>query len=408
MRVAPKIIAAVEIGTSKSVAIVAEVIPGESVSLLGKGEATSRGIRKGEVINFRDACDATHAALHIAEKNSGTSADGVYLAISGRHIEGFHHVGSTAINTPNALVSELDIARATENAKSKALSQDRIYLHHIKNGFALDGKSIETPLHHQGNKLEASYWHVHGDSQKVSESINLINRYGIPVDELIFGGIASAQIAATQEEKNLGCLVLDIGGGTTDYVVYRHGTIVQTGVIPIGGDHITNDIAIGLRVSPTHADTLKRNYAKALILEEDKQQQRWLHGDLIAGNSAIGNRPIKLVTFAQIVQPRLEELFDMVRDSLGEYYDPTLLKGGIILTGGTAALPGIADLARRRMAIESRLWKPLTWVQQESLMGPEYFTALGLLYTSLTVPSSAFQKKPKESFINRITKLFTT
>jgi cell division protein FtsA len=402
-----KIIAALDVGTTKVIALVAEVTPGQTLALLGKGEVTSLGMRKGEILDFRHACDAAHAALHLAEKTSGVAIEGVYLGISGGHIDGFAHMGTTAITSPNALVDEDDIARAIENAKAKTLPPDRLYIHHIKNGFLLDGKPVTDPLHMQGQRLEASYWHIHGDAKKTSELINLTNRYGLTVDELILNAIASASVVTSEDDRVKGCLVLDIGGGTTDYCLYRQGVIIRAGAIPIGGDHLSNDLALGLRINISHAETLKKNYGKALVEEADKTEQRWLHGDLLEGNSAIGNRPVKLAAFAQILQPRLEELFDIVRDELGEYYDPVMMKAGVVLTGGTARLPGIVELAKRRLAVDARLATPLAWVRHPNLRGPEYTAAAGLLYSALTLPVQPSRRESKENFLQKITKLFS-
>ncbi len=402
-----KIIAAVDIGTSKVISVVAEVSPKQSIALLGRGEASSRGIKKGDIIDFRGACEATHSALNMSEKSAGTSIESVYLSISGRHVEGFFQIGATAINTPNALVSENDIARVVENAKSKALPEGRIYMHHIKNGFSLDGKFLDNPLNHQGQKLEVAYWHLHGDTRRITETMSVINRYGLPVDEIIAAGIASAQVAASDEDKKLGCVVLDIGGGATNYVVYRQGVLARAGVIAIGGDHLTNDLSSGLRVNIAQAEALKKTHGKAVLEDGDKTEQRWLYGELIAGNAAIGNRPIKLSAFAQILQPRLEELFDILRDELGDLYDPIQLKAGIILTGGTSKLTGIVELAKRRLSLDAKLASPIAWVTDTGLRGPEYSTVLGLLYSALTIPSRASAPQGKTTLMEKISKLFS-
>jgi cell division protein FtsA len=365
-------------------------------------------VRKGEIFDFRQACDAAHAALHLAEQSAGTSVENAYLSISGEHIEGFHHMGTTAINSPNALVSQADIIRATENAKAKALPPGRLYLHHIRNGYILDGKSVDDPLHLRGQRLEVSYWHIHADAHKTSEVINLANRYGLTVDELIMSGVASASVAASDKDKKQGCLVLDIGGGTTDYCLFRQGVIMRAGCVAIGGDHISNDLSIGLRINLSQAEKLKKEFGKALLEEADKDETCWLHGELTEGASAIGNRPVKRAVFAQIIQPRLEELFEIIRDELGEYYDPAMTKSGVILTGGTARLPGIAELARRRLAMEAREVSPIEWVRHPNLRGPEYTTVAGLLYHALTLPEKAPAAEQGDSFFKKITKLFTS
>ncbi len=402
-----RVIAAVEIGTSKVVCVVANVTAGQNISLLGRGEATSRGIRKGDIIDFRQACEAVHSALNMAEKSAGASIEAVYLSLSGRHIEGFFHIGTTAINTPNALVAEADIARVMDNAKAKALPEGRLYLHHIKNGFLLDGKFLENPLHHHGQKLEVAYWHLHADTRRVSEAMSVINRYGLPVDEIIASSVASANIATSENDRKLGCIVLDIGGGTTDYVVYRKGVLIRAGVIAIGGDHFTNDLSNGLRVNIHQAEILKKTHAKAMLQDGDKSEQRWLYGELMGGNSAIGNRPIKLSAFAQILQPRIEELFDILREELGELYDPNLLKAGVIFTGGSSRLPGLVELAQRRLALDAKTAAPVSWVSDAALRGPEFATVLGLLYSALTLPQRSNPAGAKSSILGKLSKLFS-
>lgn len=399
-------IAAVEIGTTKIICVVAEVIPGQSITLLGRGEATSRGIKKGEITDFRQACEAVHAALNVAEKNSAGSIDSVYLALTGRHIEGFFHIGSTAINTPNALVGASDVLRVMDNAKAKVLPEGRLYLHHIKNGFVLDGRYLEDPINHKGQKLEVAYWHLHADSRRVSEAMSVINRYGLPVDEIVASSVASASVSASDADKKSGCIVVDIGGGTTDYVVYRKGIMARAGVIAIGGDHLTNDLSQGLRVNIHQAETLKKTHGKLMATDADKAEQRWLYGDLQSGNTAIGNRPIKVSAFAQILAPRIEELLDLLREEIGDLYDPNQLKGGIIFTGGTSRLPQLIELANRRLALEAKLAQPVSWINEPSLKGPEYSTVLGLLYSALTLPSRT-PTPTKAGFLQKISKLFS-
>jgi cell division protein FtsA len=401
-----KTIAAVEIGTSKVIAVVAEVAAGQSISLLGKGEATSLGVRRGEIINFRQACEATHAALNAAEKNSRTNIDSVYLSLSGRQLEGFYHVGTTAINAPNGIVSDSDIARVTENARSKILPEGRLYLHHIKNGFHLDGRFVENPLHQKGQKLEVAYWHIHADARRVSEAMNVINRYGLPVEDIVTTSVASALVSPSEEEKKKGCIVLDIGGGASHYALYRNGFMARAGVISIGGDHLTNDLSIALRVNLRQAETLKKAHAKAIAEEGDKNQQRWLYGDLLDGNSAIGNRPIKTSAFAQVLAPRLEELFDLLRDELGDLYEPSELKGGIILSGGSSRLTGLIELAGRRLMLPAKQAAALPWVSDATLKGPEYTTVMGLLYSALTLPVRTQQNPGRTTLLNKLSKLF--
>jgi len=390
-----KIIAGIEMGTSKVVVLVGEVVNGRSLNIIGLGEATSMGIRKGEIVDLRAASDCTHAAIVAAEKNAGAQIDGVFLASTGRQIEGFPNPGIATVSDADNEVSDADIARAVEDAKSKALPPGRVYIHHIRNGYCLDGKVVQDPLRMQGQKLEVGYWHVHGSERTLRDQISVINGINLEVEDVIVSSIASGSAVATDAEKRNGVLVIDIGCGTTDYVLYRNGWAVRTGVIAVGGDHLTNDLSLGLRVNYKHAENLKLRHGKAVTEKSDRSETVMLVGDLM-----IGDRPIPLYSIEKILEARVSELFMILKNRLGSALSPQNLPGGVVMTGGSSRLARIADQARAVFGVDVRLGENPEWVNTQELRSPEYSTAIGLLYYGLKG-----QRKPERQAPRRATGL---
>lgn len=376
-----KVIGAVEIGTSKVVVLVGEIDNG-GLNIIGRGDSTSMGVTKGEIVDFGKASDAAHAALRAAERNAGATIEAVYLAQTGGHLQGFANVGAVPVSAQDGLVSRQDMKQAVDNAKRKELQDGRLYIHHIQNGFVLDGRAARDPLTMRGDQLEVNYWHVHGNQDKISDNIHVINGYGLQVEDMILSSICSGSLIATPEEKAAGVVVVDIGRGTTDWVVYRNGTVWRTGVIRIGGDHITNDLSIGLRVSYKDAEKLKCECGKATIDQSDKGEKVWLHGDL-----TIGDRQIPKMAIYQIIKARIDELFTILRKELHEYIGNEKLPCGVLLTGGTAKLCQIDEAASRVLTMDTRCLLPPKWVREDLRM-PEYSTVLGLLQYGMSAQNS--------------------
>lgn len=370
-----KIIAGIEIGTSKVAVLVGEVVPGHGLNIIGLGQSSSVGVRKGEIEDLQAVSDCTHAAILSAEKNAGTQIQHVYLSKSGASLKGMSSHGVTSVNSPDNVVSAEDVYRACENAKGKALPPGRIYVHHMRSAYRVDGELVHKPIGQMGSKLEALYWHVHADERAVSNHIHVINGFGLDVDDMIVSSIASGSILTTETEKRQGVLVVDIGSGTTDYALYRQGRVVRTGVIPVGGDHLTNDLSLGLRISPKMGESIKLRYAKAIIDKEDKDDSVLLHGDL-----TIGDRPIPRVSIYKIAHARMEELFMILKNRLGSVLNTQNLPGGVVLTGGTSRLSGIEQLAEDTMGVPARVGGSPAWVTKKDLREPEYACPLGLLY----------------------------
>ena len=397
-----KVIGAVEIGTSKVVALVGELVGDRSLNIIGQGEATTVGVKKGEIVDFRAASDCAHAALQAAERNARATVEAVYLSQTGGHLKGFYNRGVVSVSAPDSIVSKIDIERAVNEAKRKELPDGRVYIHHIHNGDHLDGRPVANPRMMQGDKLEVGYWHVHGDEQKVRDHIHVINGFGLEVEDMIISSIASGSMVASDVEKENGALVLDIGRGTTDYVLYRSGRILRTGVVCIGGDHITNDLSLGLRMAPDQAEKFKKKFGNARIDPVDKSESVWLFGDL-----TIGERAVPKLAIYKIIAARIEELFSILKRELGGDLNQDRVAGGVILTGGTSRLPGIAEAASSALGVEARLGNNPKWVLREDLRDPEYSCALGLLYYGLNSQRSGDVVQVKKGFVRRVARLLS-
>jgi cell division protein FtsA len=398
------IIGAVEIGTSKVVVLVGEVVEGRELQIIGLGQSTAQGVRKGEIMDLRAASDCTHAALLAAEKCAGTEIQGVYLAVTGNHLEGFTNSGVVTVEDADNWVRAGDIDRAADNARSKALPQGRLYIHHVRSGYVLDGVPCPQPLDRQGSCLEAHYWHVHGDERKLADPMHVINGFSLTVEDMIVSSIASGSMVTMEEEKQAGVLVLDIGCGTTDYVLYRQGRVARTGVIAVGGDHFTNDLSLGLRVSYKNAESLKLRYGKALVEREDKGQNVMLVGDMM-----IGDRPIPRLAIDKILHARAEELFMILQNKLGSLLSAQNLPAGVIITGGGSRLPELATLGESVLKVPVRSARNPEWVSHEQLLDPEFSTVLGLMHHGLSARRSQERGHGRGSprkWISKVTEIF--
>jgi cell division protein FtsA len=257
---------------------------------------------------------------------------------------------------------------------------------------------VENPLSKEGERLQVGYWSVHGDSQIVSDSLRVIRGIDLDVSDMIISSIASGAVLLEDSEKDNGALVVDIGGGTTDFVLYRKGYIVLTGVVPVGGDHITNDLSIGLRVGRKSAEESKLKNGRAYYKSGDREQKVWLYGDM-----TIGDREYPLAAITKIIEARVSEIFDIIKDQLVEadLLVPADIASGIILTGGSSRLEGIDEAARRSLGLEARQSEGPQDVSPE-LRVPEYSTALGLLHYALTGQEDAQQSAKPAGIWNRL------
>lgn len=390
-----RVVGAVEIGTSKVAVLLGEIVGESGLNIIGHSACSSKGIKKGVITDLNVASDCVHAAILAAEKNAQTRIDEVYLAQTGSHLIGNFNVGTTNVSSPDGIIRSIDIESAKADAKRRKLPQSRTYIHHIQNPFSVDDRQVENPLSKEGRRLQVGYWSVHGDSDIVSDSLRVIRGIDLDVSDMIISSIASGAVLLQESEKENGALVIDMGGGTTDYVLYRKGYIVKTGVVPVGGDHITNDLSIGLRVGRKSAEDFKVKNGRAYYSSEDREEKVWMIGDL-----TIGDREYPLAAITKIIEARVSEIFDIIKLQLeeAELLEPDEIASGIVLTGGGARLNGIDEAAKRSLGIEARVSEGSTDVAEE-LRQPEYSTVLGLLHYALTgQEESAKTAKPSGLF----------
>ncbi len=372
-----KFIGAVEIGTSKVTVLIGE-FNGRELAIIGYGECQARGVIKGVVVDYKAASESVHAALEAAEQSAGEQIDLVFLAQTGGHLEGFYNEAAVSVKSADNMISPMDIDTVCRLSTAKELPAGRMVVHNIRRPFRVDGRLVPgNPEHLVGQRLEVGYWTVHGQENKLADSIHVIRGFNLEVRELILASLASGHMVTTAEERQNGVLAIDLGAGTTDFVLYRDGGAHTTGVVPVGGSHLTNDLSLGLRLTEGQAEKLKLRHGRALVQARNKNDKVWLEG-----NFAIGDRQFPQQTIEQITAARIWEIFEVVKKKLGAAFSPENCAAGVVLTGGTAKLSGIAECAAKVFGVPAHLGESPSWVA-ENLRDPGFNTALGLLYYGL-------------------------
>lgn len=388
---------ALETGTSKMAALMGEIVDG-GVNVLSLGRSTSIGVRKGDIADPSRAAGLAQAAIANAEKRiSASGAASVYMSLSGSHIRGLRSVGSANVSGADGVVRREDVERAKNDAKSKSIPDGRLFINTFCCGYYLDGEPCDDPVGKAGNLLEAEYWLLHGDGEKILTQISIVESFGMDVAELVHSGVASALASTTQQRRKKGVLVVDMGSGTTDYALYRNGRAVQVGTIPVGGDHVTNDISLGLHVSIKNANKLNLKYGKIILTEEERRCEIWLNGD-----KSIGDNVFVYGSLNKIICARFEEIFTILRKELARYFADSQVPA-VVLTGGLSKTRGIEAVAEAVLGVPCEPAVFPEWVKP-ALCHPEYATALGLLARA----SEDAAKAPVKSrgFLTGITKMF--
>jgi cell division protein FtsA len=383
-------IGAVEIGTSKIAVLIGELSPGRSVHLIGYAECQSHGVTKGVITNSKMAGDATHSALVQAEQNAGVKVEEVYLAQSGGHLDGFFNSGTVNVSAADNLVGDRDVQSVCDIAMRKDLPAGRSIVHYLRHPFVLDDRMVgPTPHDLNGRRLGVSYWVVHGHEGRISDGIQIITSFNLPVKELVLSSLASGTMMTSAVDRQNGVLVIDIGGGTTDYVLYQHGCPRVAGVVGVGGSHLTNDLALGLRVTEGQAEKIKLRNGRATTLTRDKNDRVWLNGDY-----SIGDRQFPRQAIETILAARTREIFEVVRKKLGGHYQPDQCIAGVVLAGGTAKLPGLAEAAAAVFEVPAAVGEMRAGVDS-SMRDPARATVLGLLHYGLQARPNAEPAVPR-------------
>jgi len=371
-------IVGLDIGTSKIAAIVAEAKPEGGFEIIGMGSAPSRGLKKGVVVNIETTVAAIQRALEEAELMADCKIRDVYTGIAGSHIKSFNSQGMVAIKEKE--VSQMDIDRVIETAKAVQIPNDQQILHILNQEFIIDGQEdVREPLGMSGVRLEVKVHIVTGAVSAAQNIIKCVRRCGLEVRDLILQPLASALAVISDDEKDLGVALVDIGGGTTDVAVFTHGAIRHTAVIPIAGDQITNDIAMALRTPTKDAEDIKQRYGCALSQLADPQQMVE-----VPGVGERGSRDLSRKTLAEVIEPRVEELYSLVQAELRRSGYEDLLSSGIVITGGSSMMQGMVELGEEIFHMPVRVGQPnYSGGLAEVVRHPRYSTGVGLLLAGM-------------------------
>src|SRR4026208_2311260 len=330
-----------EIGTSKICVVVGEARLDGTTKILGVGQAPSRGVRKGEIVDFETAMKCLLEALTDAETKSDVMIKGVYVGVTGAHIQSFNNRGCVMLPDDHEEIDEQDIEDVKINAREVSIPAQNAFLHSIIQHYHVDGQQgVLHPAGMLGQKLEADFHIIHGVRTRIQNTIRCVKELPLDVEDVVFSGLASAQVVLTQQEKDLGALVIDIGGGTTDYVLYSEGAVRQSGCLAVGADHITNDIAMGRRIPMARAEKLKIEEGGCVL-------GNCLPGEMILlkDDSGFAGKEIERETLNTIIHLRLREAFELLKRRFEEEPYLGYLGAGIFITGGCSLLNGIDHLA---------------------------------------------------------------
>ncbi len=368
------LVVGLDIGTSKVVAVVAEMRPDGQYEIVGLGQHESRGLKKGVVVNIETTVASIQHALEEAELMAGCKIRTVYTGIAGSHIRSFNSIGMVAIKDKE--VTDADVARVIETAKAVNIPTDQQILHVLPQEFIIDGQDdIREPIGMSGVRLDVKVHIVTGAVSAAQNIIKCVRRCGLEVQDLILQPLASSSAVLTDDEKELGVALVDIGGGTTDIAIFTGGSIRHTAVIPIAGDQITSDIAMALRTPTPDAEDIKIRHgiAKQSLADPSEHIE-------VPGIGDRGPRSLSRQALAAVIEPRVEELFSFVQQAIRESGYEELLSSGIVITGGTSQLPGLAELGEDIFLKPVRLGVPAyAGGLADVVATPRFATVLGLL-----------------------------
>ena len=403
-----EVIVGLDIGTSKVLAVVAEVNDNDELEVLGVGQHPSQGLRKGVVANIDSTVQSIQLAIEDAELTAECRISSVYAGIAGAHINSMNSHGVAAIKNRDEVGAE-DVERVLEAAQAQAIPNDQRVLHILPQDFIIDGQEgIREPIGMSGVRLEAKVHIITGAVSAAQNIVKCITRCGLEVEDMVLEQIASSYAVLDEDEKELGVCLVDIGGGTTDIAVFTDGAIRHTAVLPIAGDQVTNDIAVALRTPTQAAEELKKKYGSALV-------QLAPEGEMIDTPSVGERAPRKLArtTLADVIEPRVEELFLLVQAELRRSGFEELLGTGIVLTGGSAKLTGMVDLAEEIFHMPVRLGVPkYVGALSDVVRNSSFSTAMGLLmfghrHQSNHYPKRRFGVSPPSAILGRMKQWFS-
>lgn len=382
------IIVGLEIGTSKVCAVVGEITDKGVMNIVGIGQSKSRGVRKGEIIDPVAAEEDVRTAIAEAEQMANAEIRSVYLGVTGSHIRGFNNRGTHPIVSADREITEEDVEDVVKNAKAINLPRDHDAVHSMRQHFLVDGQGgIVNPVGMLGAKLEVDLHVIHGNLNRLQNPMRVVRGLQLEVEDIVFNGLASSLALLNNEQKELGALVIDMGGGTTEYVVYSEGIVKHTGVLAVGGDHVSNDLGYGLRLPLGRAEQFKIDYGSAIVGSDVKGQVIEIPSDF-----GLPARKINLENLRCIMSVRLEETFELIANELSDLGLLDYLRAGVFICGGGARIPQIQKLAERIFDLPAYIGKTNSINGIRSALDqPEFATAIGL------VKFGSFQQRRRPS-----------
>ena len=370
------IVVGLEIGTSKICVVVGETKGDGTLSIVGVGQAPSRGVRKGEIVDFDTAQKCVHEALVDAEEKSDVMIQSVYLGVTGAHIASFNNRGMVMIPEEQEEIMDSDCENVRGSAREVSIPSQNMFIHSILQHYYIDGQEgVLNPVGMMGHKLEADFHIIHGIGTRVKNAVRCVKEIPLEVEDVVFNPLAAAQVVLNQHQKNLGALAIDIGGGTTDFLMYVDGAVRQSGSIGIGGDHITNDISMGLRIPMARAEKLKMDEGSVTLGMSLPGETVTLKDD-----SGFAGKEVERETLNTIIHMRVRETFELLKRHLEAGGELHLLGAGIFITGGSSLLRGIDDLAQEIFELPVHITHAQTMSGLTSAFeNPQFSTAIGLI-----------------------------
>lgn len=399
-------ITAIDIGTTKICVLIGQVLPHGAVEIVGIGRYPSYGLKKGIVVNMSATVESIKRALQEAETQAGVRVQKAIVGIAGSHIKSFNSTGVVGISRPD--VTQYDIDRVIEAAKAIPIPQDREILHVLPQYFRVDGQEyVQDSLGMHGVRLEA---HVHIVTGAISSAQNIIKAVelaGVEVVDIVLEQLASAQAVLTPSEQELGVGILDIGGGTADFAIYKDGRIRYSKVFPVAGNHFTNDLAIGLGIPIDQAEEIKKNFG---CVTEQAYKELGVLRSTVALDYDGGSKEVDTYLLYEILQPRAEEIFSFVREEIVANRLTNLMPSGFVLTGGGALLRGLRQLVQSTLQVPVRIGSPRYYFMPgddqkgvpEVLRSPQYATAYGLLAFGLKDNKTFWHSSSEAPLLSRV------
>ncbi len=398
----PRTIVGIDVGTTKVCTLVGEVYEDGQLRIIGVGVAPSRGLRKGVVVNVQEATEAISAAVRKAERISGYEITSAYVGVGGGHVSAINSRGVVGISRSTRGISQFDIERALDAARAIAIPHNREIIHTIPRGYVVDGQEgVKDPIGMQGIRLEVETHIVTGASSSVSNLVKCVRDAGVDIEDLILQPLASGEAVLKESEQEMGVVLADIGGGTTDIGIFIEGSIWHTVVLGTGGEHLTRDVAVGLRTPFNTAEELKIQYGHAI--------PNSLVTDELIEVTSFGNgarQAVSRLQLAEVIEARAEEILTLIRREVKRSGYDGLLAAGLVMCGGSAELAGFQILGQQVLQLPVRVGRPhdlqgLT----DALDGPAYATSVGLLLWGkrhMQVGEEPKRKRPPSVFAQRV------